>query len=166
MSRRLKINVPGLEDADRKIERCIAHMFSHLNERVTVAELAGMTDHSSAHFTALFKQKTGYPPINFFIRLRIHQACHLLTVNNFSVREVAATPGYKDPYFFSRQFKLIHGVAPNNYRVAGPNVEPPRSRIASLPTCPIVMANAGIAQRLNALGGYNDWTSSDGRGTS
>lgn len=120
-----KMNVHVKGDVDQSIERCIAHMLGHLNGRVKVAELARVANLSSAHFTALFKQKTGHPPINFIIRLRMHQACHLLKINNLSVREIAATLGYKDPFFFSRQFKLINGVAPNNYRMMEANVVPP-----------------------------------------
>ena len=125
MSRSSNINGSGVAGSDQKIERCIAHMLKHLNERVTVAELAQLADLSPAHFTALFKQKTGCPPINFFIRLRIHQACQLLKANNMSVREIARTLGYKDPFFFSRQFKSINGAAPQNYRATGSNLIPP-----------------------------------------
>ncbi len=130
------MNVQALGEVDQKIERCIAHILGHLNERVKVVELAQMVNLSSAHFTALFKQKTGHPPINFIIRLRMHQACHLLKINNLSVREIAATLGYKDPFFFSRQFKLINGVAPKNYRMTGPNVVPPIPRISASITVP------------------------------
>ena len=125
------MNVSVISDSDQKIERCIAHMLGRLNERVSVPELAKVAELSSPHFTALFKEKTGYPPINFFIRLRMHQACHLLKFNNMSVREIAATLGYKDPFFFSRQFKLINGVAPKNYRMKVPNIVPPIPRISS-----------------------------------
>ena len=156
MPRMPKISVPGVEAADQKIERCIAYMLTHLNERVTVARLAKLANLSSAHFTALFKQRTGYPPINFFIRLRIHQACHLLTVNNLSIREVAKTLGYKDPFFFSRQFKLINGAAPNNYRVAGPNVEPLVFQDMVAANLPHGHSRAGVAQRIDAFGGYSD----------
>jgi transcriptional regulator GlxA family with amidase domain len=128
------MNVQVISDADQKIEQCIAHMLGHLNKRVTVAELARMANLSSSYFTALFKQKTGYPPINFFIRLRMQQACHLLKFNNMSVREIAATLGYGDPFFFSRQFKLINGAAPRNYRMTEPNIVPPIPQVPSLPT--------------------------------
>jgi AraC-like DNA-binding protein len=126
-----KMKVPVIRDADQKIERCIAHILGHLNERVKVAELAGMANLSSARFTGLFKQKTGLPPMNFIVRLRMHQACHLLKISNLSVREIAATLGYQDPCFFSRQFKLINGVAPKNYRMTGPGVVPPIPRISA-----------------------------------
>jgi transcriptional regulator GlxA family with amidase domain len=120
-----KINGSRDDVSDQKIERCIAHMLSHLNKRVTVPELAQLANLSPTHFTALFKQKTGCPPINFFIRLRIHQACQLLKADNMSIREIARTLGYKDPFFFSRQFKSINGAAPKSYRRTGSNLIPP-----------------------------------------
>ena len=131
-----KLNVQMNGDVYQTIERSIAYMLGHLNERIKVVDLARMANLSAAHFTALFKQKTGHPPINFIIRLRMHQACHLLKINNLSVREIAATLGYKDPFFFSRQFKMIHGVAPKNYRMLETNVVPFISRISVPVTAP------------------------------
>ncbi len=69
-------------------------MLNHLNERVTVAELARPAGLAPAHFTALFKQKTGSSPIRFLIRVRIHQACQLLQADHLSITEIARSLGY------------------------------------------------------------------------
>ncbi len=83
-----------------------------------------MANLSPSYFWALFKQRTGYAPVDFLIRLRMHQACHLLNSTPMTVKKIAATLGYKDSLYFSRVFKSIHGVAPTNYRVAGANALP------------------------------------------
>ncbi len=106
-------------------------MLNHLNERVTVAELARLAGLAPAHFTALFKQKTGSSPVRFLIRMRIHQACQLLQADHLSITEIARTLGYKDPFFFSRQFKLVYGTTPRNYRRTASNLIPPLLQISS-----------------------------------
>jgi AraC-like DNA-binding protein len=59
----------------------------------------------------------GFAPIDFFIRLRMEQACELLDVTLSNVKEVAAALGYEDPFYFSRTFKAVTHVAPSEYRM-------------------------------------------------
>lgn len=108
---------------DQKIARSIVFVSRHLNEPVKVTQLAKMVNLSSSYFWVLFKQRTGYAPVDYLIRLRMCQACHLLNSTNLKVKKIAATLGYKDPFYFSRVFKSIHGVAPTNYRSAGSKAE-------------------------------------------
>ena len=106
---------------DRKIAQSIAFLSRHLKEPVKMTQLAGMANLSPSYFWALFKQKTGYAPIDFLISLRMNRACHLLNSTNMTVRQIAAILGYKDPLYFSRAFKSVNGVAPTSYRKAGSN---------------------------------------------
>jgi transcriptional regulator GlxA family with amidase domain len=125
MNRIPKLNGSGAEASDRNIEQCLVYILTHLNERLTLAQLARLANLSPARFAARFKQKTGVSPIRFLIRLRIHQADQLLQAGNMSISGVARTLGYRDPSFFSRQFKLYKGTAPKNYRRPGFNMIAP-----------------------------------------
>ena len=100
----------------RKIEQSIHYMMQHLNRPLQVAELAETAHTSESHYFALFKRWVGLSPIDYFIRLRMKQACWLLTGSSMSVKEVAVTLGYDDPFYFSRVFKSINGAAPSAYR--------------------------------------------------
>ena len=101
----------------RKIEQSIAYMTRHLDEPLQVATLAAQANISPSHFFALFKRQTGCAPIDCFIRLRMQHACRLLEETVLSVKEVAATLGYDDPFYFSRIFKSVNHVAPSEYRL-------------------------------------------------
>jgi AraC-like DNA-binding protein len=98
------------------IERSIDYMVRHLDQPLQVATLAGTVHVSPSHFFTLFKRCVGYSPIDYFIRLRMHQAGRLLTETSLSVKEVAAMLGYEDPFYFSRVFKTVHGLSPHNFR--------------------------------------------------
>lgn len=104
-------------EAVRKIEQSIAYMLRHLDEQLQVATLAAQASISPSHFFALFKRRIGCAPIDCFIRLRMQHACHLLDETVMSVKEVAATLGYDDPFYFSRIFKSVNHVAPSEYRL-------------------------------------------------
>jgi AraC-like DNA-binding protein len=115
-------NYPGHQagacesETARKIEQSIAYMLRHLDEPLQVATLAAQANISASHFFALFKRQTGCAPIDCFIRLRMQHACRLLDETMLSVKEIAATLGYDDPFYFSRIFKSVNQVAPSEYR--------------------------------------------------
>jgi transcriptional regulator GlxA family with amidase domain len=100
-----------------KIEESVGYMLQHLNMPLQVATLAARVDLSNSHFTVLFKRYVGGTPIDYFIRLRLRQACRLLEDTRMSVKEIAYTLGYDDPFYFSRIFKSFNHIAPSNYRL-------------------------------------------------
>ena len=100
----------------RKIEQSISYMLQHLNQPLHVSTLASAVNVSPSHYSALFKRWTGCPPIDYFIHLRMQQACRLFDNTSWNVKEVAAALGYDDPFYFSRTFKAVNRVAPSEYR--------------------------------------------------
>ena len=106
----------GDTDASRKIEHTIDYMRRHLGESLRAATLASIANMSLPHYFALFKRRVGRTPIDFFIRLRMEHARHLLAETSWSVKEVAAALGYEDPLYFSRVFKSVNHSTPTDYR--------------------------------------------------
>jgi transcriptional regulator GlxA family with amidase domain len=114
-----RINLfPALEETSpaNKIDQCIAYMQQNVNRPLQVAMLAAQARLSPSHFFALFKKRTGCPPMNYFIRLRMRHACRLFDSTSVSVKEAAAALGYDDPFYFSRVFKLVNKIPPSAYR--------------------------------------------------
>jgi AraC-like DNA-binding protein len=105
--------------ADLRVRQSIDYMVANLNRPLRVASLAAQVNVSPSHFFALFKQETGLPPIDYFTKLRMGEACRLLDSTAASVKEVAASLGYDDPFYFSRVFKSRSAVAPLHYRGLG-----------------------------------------------
>ena len=104
-------------EAVRKIGQSISYMLRHLDQPLQVATLASRANISPSHFFALFKRQIGCAPIDYFIRLRMQHACRLLDKTVMSVKQIAATLGYDDPFYFSRIFKSVNQVAPSEYRL-------------------------------------------------
>jgi AraC-like DNA-binding protein len=101
-----------------RIDQTIAYMKQHLDEPLQAASLASRASISLSHYFALFKRVTGRTPIDFFISLRMERARDLLESTSLSVKAVAAALGYDDPFYFSRVFKSVNGIAPTDYRAA------------------------------------------------
>jgi len=98
------------------VEAAISYMQSRIHEIITLSELAAWSNLSKGHLTQLFKEHTGYPPIRFFINLKMQYACRYLDLTDMTVKQVAAKMGYTDPYYFSRLFTKTIGISPSDYR--------------------------------------------------
>ena len=107
----------GDPDPKQKINQSIAYMKQHLEKSLHVSTLAALGNLSPSHYTALFKQHTGYAPIDYLIRLRMHWACQLLDTTSLPVKEIAASLGYDDAFYFSRVFKAVNETSPTEYRL-------------------------------------------------
>jgi AraC-like DNA-binding protein len=100
----------------QQFRKTIDFMHQHLAEGFTLSQLARHAGLSPSRFSFLFKRLTGFPPVEYYIRIRIQEACRLLDTTALSVKEIAEQLGFDDPYYFSRSFKKIVGLAPRNYR--------------------------------------------------
>jgi len=65
----------------------------------------------------LFKQKTGYPPIDYFIQMKMQKATQQLDFSDRSIKDIALSMGFDDPYYFSKRFRKVIGVSPQKYRL-------------------------------------------------
>jgi len=82
----------------------------------TLQEFANFSELSVSHFSAVFREKTGYSPIEYFHHLKIQKACQYLLFTNMTVKEMAVSLGVDDQYYFSRMFSKLMGVSPIEYR--------------------------------------------------
>jgi AraC-like DNA-binding protein len=55
-------------------------------------------------------------PMEYFIHLKIQKSCQLLFNTGVKIKDVAKEIGYDDPYYFSRLFKKLMGMSPEQYR--------------------------------------------------
>ncbi len=98
------------------IERSIAYMREHLHSPLSLKQLADQALVSASHYSALFKKKTGYPPLEYFNNIKIQKACQYLEFTDKNIKEVSYTLGFNDPYYFSRLFSHIMGMPPMEFR--------------------------------------------------
>jgi AraC family transcriptional regulator of arabinose operon len=98
------------------VEQAQEYLRQHVTERVSVDELAALARLSPSHFAARFKQETGSTPLRYQTQLRMARARELLDTTDLPVGLVADRVGYVDPFYFSRQFRAVHGLTPVAYR--------------------------------------------------
>ena len=109
------------QDEKDLINNTILFMRTKLAEKLTLEELALMNKLSASHFSLLFKKSTGMPPLDYFIHLKLQQACLLLITSEIKIKTIATELGYDDPYYFSRLFKKYMKISPMQYRFSPPS---------------------------------------------
>jgi AraC-like DNA-binding protein len=91
-------------------------MAEHIYGTLSIDSLDDVLGGGHARLNEVFKNYTGMTPYQYFIQLKIHRAKELLGLGRYSVKEIAFTLGFSDPYYFSRLFKKKTGIAPSEWR--------------------------------------------------
>ena len=67
-------------------------------------------------FRRLFKEFTGYAPLQYLQELRLQRSKQLLASTNLSLAEIADRVGYDNADYFSAAFKKKNHITPTNFR--------------------------------------------------
>ena len=98
------------------ITAAIHYMKEHIEQKITLTDIAEHIGYSASHFSILFSKRTGYSPINYLNQLKIQRACQLLDLTDMKINQIAYKIGIEDRYYFSRLFSKIMGVSPQTYK--------------------------------------------------
>jgi len=101
---------------DNAVELSIDFMQQNLSRTLTLGDIAASVNFSASHYSAFFRKKTGYAPIEYFNHLKVQKACQYLLYTELRIKEIADKLGIEDPYYFSRMFRKLMGLSPNEYR--------------------------------------------------
>lgn len=99
-----------------EIDRAIAYMNNHFSEKITVDDLAGLSNLSPNHFAKIFKSVTGESPIDFLKYLRLKKARNMLINNTDNITEIALKCGFNTSSYFSSCFIEKYKMTPTVFR--------------------------------------------------
>ena len=103
---------PGYE---RYARQALHYIAQHLDERITVADLAGQLKISPGHLSHVFKQATGQTLITAINRMKLNRMQELMITRSLPLRQAAASVGWDDESYASRLFKQHYGLSPTQY---------------------------------------------------
>lgn len=99
-----------------QLKRVVEFIEHHLDQPLTLADMAGITGLSDYHFARMFKQATGHPPHRYVLHRRLIRARHLLTETSLNMTDIALRCGFGSSSHFSNRFRAEAGVSPTEYR--------------------------------------------------
>lgn len=107
---------PATMAQDSRISAAVELIREEPGHGWTVAELAKRAGLSRSQFARRFAAATGLAPEPFLIQARIERAKQLLRETEMSVGQIADSLGYRDVFYFSRQFARVAGQTASEYR--------------------------------------------------
>lgn len=100
-----------------QLKKVIAYIGQHLDEELSLEHLSDIFCISKFHFHRLFTAFTGLSLQQYIKWLRLKRAAHQLIVNkDESIINIAINAGFESHAAFSRAFKKVCGLSPNQYR--------------------------------------------------
>jgi two-component system response regulator YesN len=109
-----------VEIGNRKDKRLVKVIKDYINEHyyepITLNMIAENIYLSPSYISDLFKKQTGENITDYLAKVRIEKAKILLKDLQIKSYEIGEMVGYKDPAYFSKVFKKVVGVSPNEYR--------------------------------------------------
>ncbi len=77
-----------------KLREAIAYINDHLEQKLSLVEIATVVRMSSYYFASLFKQSTGLAPHQYVTRCRIERAKRLLKGRELTIIEICQQVGF------------------------------------------------------------------------
>lgn len=97
-------------------QRCRKYIDENFSSINLPSQVASACDVNIRYMSRLFKLFGSTSPHDYISRLKLNKAANMLLASNLSVGDIAKEVGFEDPYHFSRNFRLFHGLSPHNYR--------------------------------------------------
>ncbi len=114
------LDLAARETAASPISQVLAYVSGHLDETLSVTELAGRANLSASAFSRLFREVTGRSPYQFIKEMRLDRARDLLVAGHHGVAQVSRMVGYSSASHFITEFRNRFGVTPGEW--ADPSV--------------------------------------------
>ncbi|WP_148931063.1 helix-turn-helix domain-containing protein [Paenibacillus methanolicus] len=111
--------VPRVLDRFPEIEEVVAFIHDHIDEPLPLERLARVAAYSPYHFTRIFKERVGLPPLYYVSSHRLSRAKELLLTTKLSIRDIGLEIGQQSLGTFTSRFTERVGMTPAQFRTCG-----------------------------------------------
>lgn len=102
--------------SNQDVSKVISYIHENLDTKIVVQDLVNLVPLSRRTLETLFKEVTNDSIYSYTLKLRIEKFASLLIDTNAPIIDIALELGYIDYKNISRQFKLIKGMSPSEFR--------------------------------------------------
>ena len=113
--RRLNLQVKGGLAAHQRKDLA-DYIEQHLDQALSLDELAQRVALSPYHFARMFSSSFGLPPHRYVLKRRLQRAAHLLQHSHLALSEIALSCGFASASHFGNRFRQTFGATPGLYR--------------------------------------------------
>ena len=103
-------------------EEILEWLNAHYKEKITLQDVANSLSLSPGYVSHVFKDRYGYPPMQYVNYLRIGKAQIRLIGSNDRIADIAMDVGFNNIGNFNRTFLSLVGLTPRDFRKAHSNM--------------------------------------------
>ena len=100
----------------RAVRRAIGYIRSHVQEKLSLSQLARASGLSCGRFSHLFREETGMTPMAYVQRERLETARSMLLYTDHPLSEISAALCFSSESHFIKAFRDYTGKTPGRYR--------------------------------------------------
>ncbi len=104
--------------APHLLRNLLAWIEEHLEQPLTLADLAAQASLSEYHFARMFRQSMNMAPHQYVMQRRMIKAQHLICHTQQPLTEIALACGFSSASHFSNRVKSATGLTPSQLRAA------------------------------------------------
>ena len=98
------------------MQKILRYIDAHYSDpELSVSSIAEEFFYVPSYLTRLFKKYASVNPNKYITQLRMEKAVNLLANRELSIEQISVLVGYKNPFYFSKEFKRQYGVSPSRY---------------------------------------------------
>ncbi len=98
------------------IDKAIGFIQKNPKDNLSLQSIADNAGFSLTYFDAIFRQHTGYSPVEYSRVYKLTRSALELRITQKNILEIALDFGYESPESFSRAFKSFYSMTPSKYR--------------------------------------------------
>lgn len=112
--------VLGVKGDDGLMNRTMEYLFdyidSHLDQDLTLTRLAELSGFNASYLSRLFRQVKNITISEYILERRMELAKGYLGKTNEKIKDIAQKTGYLSAHSFTRAFRHVEGISPQEYR--------------------------------------------------
>ena len=98
------------------IHKAIRYIQENYQQKITLIDVAQKVFLSPAYFSKIFKEEMGCSFREYLNNYRIEKSMAMLLQENIKASSIAFMVGFDDQSYFTKVFKRVVGITPNQYR--------------------------------------------------
>lgn len=110
------LSQPDIKASSAKlVADAVIYLNRHLDQALSVSDLAKYAGVSREYFSRLFRRYTGITPVSFINLCKINRTLHRMTAEDRTVLDAALESGFTSASGFYKAFHALYGMSPTEY---------------------------------------------------
>lgn len=111
----VQADYPSIKNTVDIFKRVVEYMEENIGQHLAIEQICHDNMIGRTQLQKIFQQEAGTGIIDYFSKLKIDAAKHMIRDGRLNFTQISEQLGYSSIHYFSRQFKKLAGMTPSEY---------------------------------------------------